>query len=341
MPKARIKDVAKHARVSEATITRVVNNNGYVAEETRKRVEKSIEVLEYIPNRMARALKNSRSGIIGNVHHLVVNDPFFSSIAMGLKNAAQEYDYQILPIYDDETGGFEERLLRIVTSGIIEGLILSGTVKRLPKTIRLILNKQIPVIMLERTYDISGVDKVLIDDFGGSSAAAEKFIALGHKNLGYIGKELDAGSVEIDRFNGFFTTLKKNNIKLRESNIIFTQEYLAEYGYEAIKQIFSKNKNRPTACFFGSDILACGALQYLYETGIRIPDDISIIGNNNTLSALCSPPITSVAIPHDEIGVTAISLFRERQEQNRKTDKTVKLKLSIMDRGSVKDLCKS
>jgi LacI family transcriptional regulator len=339
MSNARIKDVAKHAGVSEATITRVVNKKGYVAEETRKRVLTSIEALEYIPNRVASALKNNRTGIIYNLFPLQLDNPFFSSIAVSLKSAAIKYNYQILPIYNETDRSRNDRLLRTATSGMAEGIIFTAQVTSSPKAVKEVLDKGIPVIMIERPLNMKGVDKILLDDFAGSSAAAEKFLALGHRNFGFIGRDPRSDTVEYNRFNGYRQTLEENHRVLNEKMVVMTGEYTAEYGYEAMKQILKQGgKRRLTACFIASDILLCGALQYLYDVNLRVPEDISIIGYDNTLSTLCSPPITSVALPYDEIGVTAISLFRERREQNRDFDKTVTLSPFILDRGSVADI---
>ena len=342
MQNIRIRDVAKHAGVSDATITRVVNKKGYVAEETRKKVLNSIAVLNYIPNRMASTLKNKRTGIIGNVMPLALDIPFFQNIAVTLKNAALKYDYQILPIYNEVNRSLEDRLLRMTISSMAEGIIFTGNVLSSQKAVKEVLNKGIPVIMIERPMRISGVDKVLVDDYYGASAVAEKFLTMGHKKVGFIGEELKNGTVEYNRFHGYNQTLKQKGVDLTEYTTMLTESYSAECGYKAMKQILKNGtRRRPSACFITSDTLVCGALQCLYDTGLRVPDDISIIGYDNTLSALCSPPITSVAVPYDEIGETAISLFWERREQNRGFDKIVTLSPMILDRGSVADLRKN
>ncbi|AEF80160.1 LacI family DNA-binding transcriptional regulator [Leadbettera azotonutricia] len=342
MPNVRIKDVAKHAGVSEATITRVVNNKGYVAEKTRKKVLKSIEILEYIPNRMASALKSRRTGIIGNVLPLSLDNPFFSKIAVSLKNAALKYDYQILPMYHEQDKKLEDRLLQEAISRMAEGIIFTADIQSSPKAISEVLNKQIPVIMIERPLKMNGVDKVLLDDFSGSIAATEKFLEFGHKAIGFIGKELRSNSVEINRFSGYKHALEKNGVLVDEKLTVLVNNYTVENGYDAMKQIIRRSgRKKPTACLIASDTLVCGALQYLYDARLRVPEDISIIGYDNTLSTLCSPPITSVALPYDEIGSVAISLFLERREQNRNFDKTIQLSPYLLDRGSVLDLRKS
>jgi LacI family transcriptional regulator len=342
MPSARIKDVAEHAGVSEATITRVVNNRGYVAAETRKGVLKSIKTLKYIPNRMASALKSNHTGIISNVLPLAPDNPFFSRIAVSLKDAALKYNYQILPVYHEKNTKLRDRLLRDPVSRMVEGIIFTAKITVSPNSIKEILSKQIPVIMIERPLKMSGVDKVLLDDFAGSAIGVNKFLQLGHKRIGFIGQEPGADAVEHNRFNGYQRTLEENNLKTDEKTCVFVDEYKVEAGYDAMKKIIERSgKKRPTACFIASDTLACGALQYLYDARIRVPEDISIIGHDNTLSILCSPLITSVSCRYDEIGSAAISLFLERRNQNRRTDKVIQVSPYLLDRGSVLDLRKS
>jgi LacI family transcriptional regulator len=193
--------------------------------------------------------------------------------------------------------------------------------------------------MIERPLNISGTDKILIDDFAGAALAANRFLELGHRVCGFIGRDTAAGMVETKRFNGFKQTLEKNGVSLPEKNIGFIQRYKAEFAYEAMKKIIERaGKNLPTAFFITSDVLVCGAMQYLYQARLRVPEDISIIGNDNTLSALCSPPVTTIAFPYEEIGRTALSMLWERREQHRNTDRTVTLKPLLLDRESVADL---
>jgi DNA-binding LacI/PurR family transcriptional regulator len=222
---------------------------------------------------------------------------------------------------------------------MVEGIIFTGGIQSSKKAIKEVIDKQMPVVMIERPLDMAGVDKVLIDDMAGSAAAADAFLAMGHKTMGFIGEKPGSQRVEHGRFYGFKQALEKNNRPLKDQLIVFVRDYTVECGYDAMKRLIEQNgKNRPTACLITADTLACGALQYLYDAKLRVPEDISVIGYDNTLSTFCSPPITAVALPYNEIGDTAVSLFWERQEQNRRIDKTVQLSPFIVDRGSVADI---
>jgi LacI family transcriptional regulator len=341
MPNIRIQEVAAHAGVSLATITRVVNNRGYVAPETRERVQQAIKTLGYVPNRMAKALKNSRTGIIGNVIPLVIGSTVNSKISQSLRDAAMPYGLSILPMYTEPDPVREEHLLQELIGRMVEGIIFTNSVSASRNLIREVISNNIPVIMLERPIAIGGVDKVEWDNIAGSEIAAAHFLSLGHQNFSFIGRRFGPDPDEQERFDGFRLYLKDSSIALIDKNIQLTAEYEVEDGYKAMKAIIEqKTKKRPTACYITSDTLLSGALQYLYEAELKVPRDISIVSHDNTFSAMCSPPISTVAIPFEELGKTAISMFWERREQNRRFDKSVKLSPYLIDRGSVLNLQK-
>ncbi|MDR1421135.1 MAG: LacI family transcriptional regulator [Treponema sp.] len=337
MSNTRIQDVAAHAGVSLATITRVVNNREHVAPETRERVRQSIKTLGYVPNRMAKALKSSRTGIIGNVMPLVIGSFVNTKISRSLRDAAAPYDLQILPMYAEPDPGREENLLRELIGRMVEGIIFTNSVAASRDMIKEVISNNIPVIMVERPMSIGGVDKVEWDNIAGSRHAAEHFIRYGHSILGFMGRMFGPEPDEQERFDGFRSCLGGSGITLDTRHIQMTEEYTVECGYNAMKRIVEQ-KTRPTGCYITSDTLLSGALQYLYESGLKVPRDLSIVSHDDTFSAMCSPPITTIAIPFDELGKTAVSMFWERREKNRRFDKSVKISPYLIDRGSVLDL---
>lgn len=338
MQKVKIQDVAAHAGVSLMTITRVINNTGYVSDKTRERVQNSIKALGYIPNQMAKALKNKKTGIIGNVLPLITINQVFSKISQALKDAALPYGFKILPVYTEEDPARDEQMLHELIGRMVEGIIFTNVVRLKREVMLNVISKKIPIVMLERPMNIKGVDKLVWDNAGGSRIAAAHFIEKGHFSLGFIGRKFGKERDEKDRFEGFKDALKGTGA-LRENSIHLTEEYQLEYGYHAMKKIIEqKSAARPSGCYITSDILLCGALQYLYENKLKVPQDISIISHDNTLSAMCSPPITCVAIPYEEMGHTALSLFWERREGKRTGDKSIVLSPFLVDRGSVKTI---
>lgn len=339
MPKVRIHDVASHAGVSLMTITRVINNTGYVADETRERVQKSIKALGYIPNHMAKALKNSRTGIIGNVFPLNTTNPVFSRISQSLKDTALSYGFKILPVYTEDEPERDEQMLHELIGRMVEGIIFINVVRLSRTAMQHVISKKIPIVMLERPMRIQGVDKLVWDNAGGSAIAVSRFVTSGHRRLGFIGRKFGKERDERDRFEGFRQGLVNAGLVLEEQNTRLTEDYEVESGYGAMKQLIEQSaKKRPSGIYITSDVLLCGALQYLYEAGLKVPADVSIISHDNTLSAMCSPPITTVAIPFEEMGQTALSLFWERREGKRDFDKSIALSPCLVERGSVQNL---
>ena len=340
MSVVRIKDVAAHAGVSVATITRVINETGYVSAATREKVQQSIKELGYIPNRMASALKNNSTRIIRNLVPAIDINPFFTSVGASISHYAQEHDYRILTIATQGNARVETSLINDLIGRMVEGIIFTGDMLSKPENIQAVLNKGIPIIMIERPLDVYGVDKVLINDLEGSSLAARRFLASGHRRVGFIGVDRP-NRVDINRYEGFRMTMARNGVVLRPRDHFRVEDYKAPLGYHAMKTLIGRYSHRadiPGAFFFASDILACGALQYLYEIGLRVPDDISVIGYDNTLSAMTAPPLSSIAFPIEEIGKTVMRLFLERREGGRTYAQSVELCPFFADRGSVRSL---
>lgn len=328
----RIKDVAKRAGVSVATITRVINNSGYVSAATREKAERAIRELGYIPNHMASALKSRNTGIIGTVLPSMEN-PFFTDVNVALDRQAVNIGYHTLTMTTDSDERHAVEAIHEMMGRMVEGIFLVGDIQAPERVIQEVIDKKIPLVMIERPMDFPNADKVLINAYDGSAMAARVLLGHGHRRIGYVGVVL-RHSVESSRYEGFAQTLAAGGVQLSETDTIFVRDYEAKYGYQAMKAL-AKRRGLPTAVFFASDMLACGALQYLYAHHLRVPDDISIIGYDNTVSALSSPAISSIALPVEDIAKTAMVLFRERKDEERMVGKSVEISTYYVDRNTV------
>jgi LacI family transcriptional regulator len=333
---ARIRDVAGRAQVSAATVTRVINHSGYVSEKAREAVERAIEELGYIPNRMASALKGKGSSVIGIVNPPLETNPFFVNLYVALDRTASPFGYRMLSMVTSGDPKDETQLLNELMSRRVDGIFFMGDTAVSRETIQSITLRGIPVVMLERPRDIPSVDKVFVNARNGSVAAAEHFLSMGHTRVAYIGVKL-RHAVETGRYEGFRQALEENGVRLSEEMTVFTEEYTLPFGYEAMRRLFSLPVH-PTAVFLASDILAVGALQYLYDARLRVPDDVSIIGYDDTLAGMSSPPISSVALPIREMAKTAVALFLERKKEDREVGKSVQIEPYFVDRCTVKRL---
>jgi LacI family transcriptional regulator len=336
LPPVLMKDVAAQAGVSLTTVTRVVNNKGYVSPVTRKKVERAIKSLDYVPNRMALALKTGKSGVIGTLLPIPYDDVMVNQkLSSTLFSICEREGFHIFSQYCSLDMKSKPKLIRELVSRRVEGIVSIAPIQFDEQDISYLRSKNIPVVQVDRFRDIPAMDRVIFNNYGGSSLAARHFIEKGHRNLGYIGKKLFEQD-EIDRLNGFRETLEKNGIDLEEENTELLDNYTSVNGYLGIKRLLEKTgKNRLTGIYVTGDPLLLGVMKFLYEERIRIPDDISVISFDNNFSPFCSPPVTAIAIPYEEMMETAISLILERCKNNRIHDKTVKTNPYLEDRHSV------
>ncbi|MDL2319359.1 LacI family transcriptional regulator [Eubacteriales bacterium OttesenSCG-928-A19] len=336
MKTVRIKDVAARAQVSVATITRVVNGSGYVSEATRERVQRAIDELGYIPNRMASALKSKQTGIIGNILPSIEVNPFFTSLTAAIGRHAGQYGYQIMSMVTSFDKDVEGSLIDDLIGRMAEGIFFIGETLTAPAKIEQLVRGGIPVVMLERPLALPGIDKVTVNAFEGSAFAAARFARAGHHDVAYIGVRL-RHTIESDRYEGFRVTLQAHGVRLTPARTVFVDEYTTQHGYDAMRALLDGPGPHPTAVFVASDILACGALQCLYDARLRVPDDVSVIGYDNTLAASATPAISSVAMPVEDIAKAAMDLFREQKAGERQVGKSVALSPFYVDRGTVRE----
>lgn len=329
----KITDIAKHAGVSPSAVSRVIHNSGYVSDEKREIIEKTLKELNYVPNRVARGLKNQKTGMIGHIL-LSPSNPFFNKISQGLDLAAYEKGYHVLTLGSYNDAEIEKYLVNEMMSRRVDGIVFS--VAASDDNVKKAIDMGIPTVMIERPSEIIGIDKVLVDNFEASFMATRYLIEKNHRKIAYIGKKSEY-TVEKDRFQGYMKAMSQYENCPLEGYIQFVDDYFVELGFEAAKKIFQE-KERPTAIFITSDILACGVLQFLYESKIRVPEDISIVGYDDTYASSLSPKLTVAQIPMLEMGKTAAELLLDKLNNKSSSIKTVTLHASIIERDSVKAL---
>ncbi|MBN2853896.1 MAG: LacI family DNA-binding transcriptional regulator [Clostridia bacterium] len=329
----KISDIARMAGVSPSTVARVIHNNGYVSLSNRKIIEEVIEKYHYVPNRAAQGLKNKNTKIIGHVVPDDQTNHVFSLITGAIKKAAEESGYHIITVSNVKSKEHEEHMVEELLSRMVDGLIFTSSCS--PELVREVVKREIPVVMIERPHDIENIEKVLIDNHRGSYLAVKHLIDHNHRNIGYIGKDIGS-RVEEERLDGFVTACKESGIITDQSDICLVEDYTSEDGYAAALKLM-KNETDLTALFISSDILAAGVMQYLYEQGIKVPDDISIVGYDDTLSRFMAPGLTTVALPFEEIGKTAMKALMDVIE-NKESGHEFRLTPYMVERDSVRKI---
>ncbi len=312
MPKKRssqptIKDVARLARVSPATVSGVLRGTHKVSDISRDRVEQAIAALGYRPNAVAQALRTQHSQTLGLIIPDITN-PFYADIARGVTEKARDLEYDVFLVTAGET--FEELVhaAQQMASRHVEGLIVTSVGTNYPMTARDF--QDVPYVLVNRQSSLVNVDYVGIDNRAGTQEVVNYLISMGHTRLAFLaGQENSSASRE--RLLGFLEATRQQGIAVPNEYIRYAhlnyQEAVAE------TQALMAMERRPTAIVAADDMMALGALQGLDAVGVAVPDEVSVVGFDGVwATALPGIELSTVIQPRYELGTAAVSLLAER-----------------------------
>jgi LacI family transcriptional regulator len=303
---ANIYDVAQAAGVSISTVSHVLNETRFVSEETKAKVLEAIEQLDYHPSSLARALVRQETQTIG----LIVPDninPFFAELARGIENYGFGAGYNVLLCNSDRNPSKEIAYLDMLLSKRVDGVIYM-TNDNAQERLHRLKERNIPVVVFDREYE--GLDAILIDNEGGGVDATVHLLQLGHQRVACIGGPSSRFRT-IGRVRGYQSALAQAGIPAAPE-LVTTGDWTYESGWEAMR-ILMQLSPPPTAIFACNDTMAVGALAFLHEANISVPEEVSVIGFDNILlSAFTSPPLTTMATPIVELGQQLCQMLLER-----------------------------
>lgn len=333
-----IKDVAKEANVSIATVSLVLNNHARISPETNARVKKAIKKLKYTPSRSARGLVSQKSGNIGFIlteDHFLKSEPFYTNIFLGAEFEAHKYEYYILLTTISSTYKQGQKLPRFILEKNVDAVIFAGSVPL--QIIKEVRKFGIPIAFIDY-YTQENCSSILIDNLNGGKMAARHLINKNHKNIGFIGGDLKHPSIK-ERFEGFKSAIDEAGYKFSNNNCCIDEENTTrQSGYDAARKLIKLNKNI-TAIFACNDAMAIGAMQYLKANNIKIPDDISIIGFDDVESGLMTdPPLTTIRVPKVELGIEAIKLINDMLHNNSKNTRKILVPVELVERKTTKEI---
>lgn len=303
MNRVTIKEVAKIAGVSTATVSRVLNDNYPVSSDVKQKVQDIMEQLNYERNEIARSLKNNKSYMIGIVVSDILN-PYFMSIAKGVESLVHSLGYNLIFCSSDENGEKELNLLKLLSERRVDAVVLASCNYE-PSEINEIIKKGIKIIMVDSRIKGANADVVIEDGFSGAYSLINHVIGQGHRRIAAVNGSLNV-STGIERFEGYKAALKNNGIELNKDYII-EGNFKREDAYEEVKDMLLRNRNYlPTAIFTASNFMAEGAMIAIRELGLRIPEDISLVSFGNiSVPALVQPQLTYVSQDAFAIGLKA------------------------------------
>jgi DNA-binding LacI/PurR family transcriptional regulator len=334
MEKSSIKEVARLAGVSIATVSRVLNGNGRVKPHLRQRVLQAVGDLQYVPSGIARNMRNQSKRTIG----LIISDiqnPFFTDIVRAIEETAYANQYTVLLGNTDGDEEKERLYLDILAIERIAGLILvpSSDDSAVYK-----FNRPLPLVFIDRVPPGARGDGAVLDNFQGGYEAARHLIELGHRRIGVVAMPADY-AIGSERVRGLVSALEESGITVDEALIRSGDSLKARGGYAATKELLALDPP-PTALFAVNNVRTMGMLQALLEAGVRVPQQMSVVGfDDSPWLTLLSPPLTTVGQPIYEIGAAAINLLLRRiSEENGSPPTTVKLPPHLIVRASTAPL---
>jgi LacI family transcriptional regulator len=303
-----LNDVARRAGVSTMTVSRVINESGYISQATRARVNEAIAELGYVPNALARQLRSKKSRTVALVVTDILN-PFFTTIASGVEDTARARGYAVMFCNTYESEAEEAAYVRVLIERQVEGVLLVPAGGLGTSVLRL-AERGMPTIVLDRHVRDVETDEVRADSRTGAYEAVRHLTGLGHRRIAVLtGPE--GVSTSMDRVDGYRQALAEACPDGTCEQIMFG-EFNEASGYSMARRALEEGP-RPTAIFAANNFIAFGALRALREAGLRIPEDISMVVFDDLPPGwVLDPFLTVVSQPAYEIGTRAAQLLLDR-----------------------------
>ena len=335
-----IRDVAEKAGVSVTTVSHVLNDTPHtrVAEETRVRVRDAARTLGYGPNRMAQALRTNRSGLIGLLSEEIATTPHAGRIILGAQDAAREHDLTLVIINTERQadGSSHRDDVQALIDRQVDAMLYATMYHR---QVSLPPNMQgLPAVLIDSTDRAGIVPAVVPDEVGGAIAAVTHLVEAGHTRIGFLNNDDDVPATHL-RFAGYRQVLQENGIPFDETLVASAPSETLP-GHALAHEMLSRSE-RPTALFCYNDRMAMGAYRAAAELGLEIPRDLSIVGfdNQELIAANLFPGLTTVALPHYEMGAwaveTLVHLIHGEAEYRLLADRPTLLHCPLVVRDSV------
>jgi LacI family transcriptional regulator len=302
-------DIAREANVSQSTVSRVINNSPRISKATSLRVKKAMERLGYSPNAAARTLITGRSNLIGLVVSNITN-PFYPEVIEAVVATATEHDYNVILCNTQENLELQTAYLELLIEHQVDGAILTSSLLDNEGVMGEVGLGRIPVVMVNRTVEGLQVDSVRLDNTRAGQIVARHLTDLGHRSIAFVGG-LEATSTNSARLAGFRNTLADLGVALPAEYVVHG-EFTRASGFTLTQQLLAL-PHRPTALFCSDDLIAFGAMDAIIDAGLRVPEDVAVVGVDDVPAAsLRQVALTTVRQHAGEMGRRAVQLLLER-----------------------------
>ena len=322
-----IDDVARRAGVSKSLVSLVMRGDRHVGPQRRAATLRAAKALGYRPNAMAQGLVQRRTRIVG-VLVSDLNNLFFADVISGIQSRARAHGYRVLLNTGDRVQEHEDEAIETLLQLRVDGLILGSPMLVSPQMVK--ASREVPVVVVGRPASATSIDSVSDDDSEGALAVVRHCVELGHRRIAHIDGGDGAGSME--RRTGYLKAMSE--LGLGGEIAVFRGAFTEAGGYQAARELLSR-KPLPTAIFAANDLAAVGALNAIEEAGLRVPQDISLVGYDDTsLASMRHLSLTTVHQPTHDIGQMAMDFLVERIRGQRKKARRVVLAPTLVIRST-------
>jgi LacI family transcriptional regulator len=306
-----MKEVAERAGVSLTTVSHVINQTRFVSEGVTSRVKAAMQELDYRPNELARSLRRGQTNTIG----LILPDssnPYFAEIGQAIESYAYDSSYSV--ILGNTSGKIEkeDHYIDVFLTKQVAGIIFVAAGAQ-TSAVKDLLIHNFPVVLVDRDLDDIQVDAVLLDNYHCGYMATEHLIKLGHQCIGLVSGPFNL-TPSAERIVGYKDALNDAGLEC-DDKLMIKGNFNPKSGYEAANELLTL-PNRPTAIFAMNDLMAIGVIRAVHEQGLKVPDDLAIVGFDDIeLASYTIPPLTTIAQPTKGISQQAVELLTERIDQ--------------------------
>lgn len=310
MTKVTIQDVADYARVSRSTVSRVLNHNLAVDVELAARVNEAVRVLGYHPNRSARRLRKQTEDVLG-VLISDIRNPFFGLVIRGIEDAAYQHNMNLVLCNTDEDITKLETYLRVMEAERVAGLIVVPTSDDDVDLLREVQLGGIPIVLLDRFFTDADFDSVTVKNVEGAYHAVLHLIEHGYRRIGILYADIQTGH---ERYQGYVRALQESGLPF-DDTLVKVGDYTMDTAYHLAKD-YATMPQPPDALFTASNFITLGVMRVLRESRRRIPQDIALVGFDDTpWAAELYAPLTAVSQPTYKLGQQAVLTLRQRLQQ--------------------------
>ena len=311
MKQTTIKDIARQLRISASTVSRALSDHPDISRETKEKVQFLARELDYHPNTLAKSLQQKQSLVIGVVVPQVKHY-FFASIMSGITDVAYNAGYTVMICQSNENAEREAGNIDVLLSHRVAGLLISvSSTTSSCEPFEKIRRRGVPLVFFDRTCTGMDACTVVVDDHDGAFHATEFLIQKGYRKIGHLGGPQTLNISRL-RFQGYRDALEKHGFPLNPEWIVHGGMN-EEDGMESLSRLMGQTKDLPDAIFCTNDPVAMGAIVRLKERGMRIPEDMAVVGfTDNPMAEMIEPPLTTVRQPAYEIGRTAAELLLDQ-----------------------------